>query len=50
MPHIPFHTVAERNLVLAYLAVWTLQFGYATRLFLAWRKSARRPTPPELGS
>ena len=39
MPHIPFHTLAERHLVFAYCAVWLLQFGYACWLFTAWRRT-----------
>ena len=39
MPHIPFTTLAERHLVFAYCTVWLLQFGYATWLFTAWRRT-----------
>jgi len=38
---IPFTTLAERHLVYVYCAVWLLQFGYATWLALAWRKSSK---------
>lgn len=41
MPHIPFHTLSERHLVYAYVAVWLLQFGYAAHLLIQWRKSTR---------
>lgn len=43
MPHIPFHTLAQKNLVLAYCAVWVLQFGYGTWLFAAWRRTRNQP-------
>ncbi len=43
MPHIPFHTLGERHLVFAYCAVWLLQFGYAGRLLVAWRRTSRDP-------
>lgn len=39
--HIPFHTLSDRHLVYAYVAVWTLQFGYALRLAIQWRTSSR---------
>jgi hypothetical protein len=34
---IPFHTLAERHLVYAYLVVALLQGGYAIHLALQWR-------------
>jgi hypothetical protein len=37
--HIPFHTLAERHLVYAYLAVALLQGAYALHLALQWRKT-----------
>jgi hypothetical protein len=39
--NIPFHTLAQRNLVFVYIVVWVLQFGYGVRLFVQWRKSKR---------
>jgi hypothetical protein len=39
--NIPFHTLAQRNLVYVYILVWTLQFGYGVWLFAQWRKSKR---------
>jgi hypothetical protein len=33
---IPFHTLAQRHLVYAYLVVALLQFGYAAYLFIQW--------------
>ena len=36
---IPFHTLSERHLVFAYLAVWILQFGYGLWLLVQWRKT-----------
>ncbi len=38
---IPFSTLSERHLVYAYLAVWSLQFGYAAWLALQWKKTPR---------
>ena len=38
---IPFHTLAQRHLVFAYLAVWILQFGYGGWLLNAWRRTRR---------
>ncbi len=43
MLNIPFHTLGQRHLVLAYCAVWLLQFGYAGWLFKAWRQTRREP-------
>jgi hypothetical protein len=45
---IPFHTLAERHLVYAYLAVALLQISYATYLAIQWRATrafASRETP-----
>ena len=39
LPHIPFHTLAQRHLVFAYGAVWLLQFGYGIWLAIQWHKS-----------
>ena len=36
---IPFHTLSERHLVYAYLAVWLFQFGYIAWLVAQWHKS-----------
>jgi hypothetical protein len=36
---IPFHTLSQRHLVYAYVAVFVLQFGYAAWLMVAWRRS-----------
>jgi hypothetical protein len=43
MPHIPFHTLAQRHLVFAYCVVWLVQFGYGGWLFAAWRRTTRDP-------
>ena len=46
---IGFQTLAQRHLIFAYCAVWILQFGYGTWLFLEWRKSQlwKKATEPE---
>jgi hypothetical protein len=36
---IPFHTLAQRHLVYAYLVVALLQIGYATYLAIQWRRT-----------
>jgi hypothetical protein len=36
---IPFHTLAQRHLVYAYLVVGLLQIGYGTYLAIQWRAS-----------
>ncbi len=45
---IPFHTLAERHLVYVYCSVWILQFGYAARLAVQWRRSSlwKKATEP----
>lgn len=40
---IPFHTLAQRHLVFAYVVVWLLQFGYAGWMWTAWRRTRRDP-------
>jgi hypothetical protein len=36
---IPFHTLSQRHLVYAYLAVFLFQFGYIAWLVVQWRAS-----------
>jgi hypothetical protein len=38
---IPFSTLSQRHLVYAYLAVWILQFGYATWVAVHWFREKR---------
>ena len=42
---IPFHTLSQRHLVYAYLAVFILQFGYALWLAVQWKKDGVRFYP-----
>jgi hypothetical protein len=49
---IPFHTLAQRHLVYAYLVVALLQIGYGTYLAIQWRASRHMafldtPLPPD---
>ena len=43
LPHIPFHSLAQRHLVYAYCAVLILQFGYAAWIGLEWHKTTHPP-------
>ena len=43
--HIPFSTMAQRHLVFAYAAAWTLQFGYAAWVAVNWLRLRRAEAP-----